>query len=114
MKTLTGVLALILALMFGASSVVVAAGMEKIATPGASPSAAGQTDHCAKVKNNPKQYADCRKAAELGGGSARELPSCETCNRLCPGVCFMEGLDGCICFYDHLRHGRWWQEGAEK
>ena len=114
MKTLPGVLALMLALMFGASNVVLAAEKEKMATPGASPSAAGQKDPCAKVKNNPKTYADCLKAAELGGGSARELPSCETCNRLCPGVCFMEDIYGCICFYDHLRHERWWEGGAEK
>jgi hypothetical protein len=39
------------------------------------------------------------------GWSEKQLPSCETCNRLCPGVCFMHVEGGCICFYDPLRSG---------
>jgi hypothetical protein len=39
------------------------------------------------------------------GWSQKQLPSCETCNTLCPGVCFMHVEGGCICFYDSLRTG---------
>lgn len=39
------------------------------------------------------------------GWAQKQLPSCETCNSLCPGVCFMHVEGGCICFYDPLRKG---------
>ena len=68
MKTLTGVLALMLALMFGASSVVIAAEKEKMAFPGAASAAkpaAGTTagnsaqNICSQVK---------RKVLEMSRG----------------------------------------------
>ena len=83
MKTLTGVLALMLALMFGAYNVVVAAEkaaapaerylkMEKVETerkagemPAVSPPA-GQKDLCADNKKDSKKYADCQNAVKLG------------------------------------------------
>ena len=90
MKSLTGVLALVLALMFGASNVVLAA--EKAVAPtterkaGEKPAAslpAGQKDPCANVKDDPKKQAACQKAAKLGratllpgGGSEAKVSVC--------------------------------------
>ena len=76
MKTLTGVLALVFALMFGASNVVLAA--EKAVAPtterkaGEKPAAsppAGQKEPCVNIKDDPKKQADCQKAAKLGRGA---------------------------------------------
>ena len=39
------------------------------------------------------------------GWTQKQLPSCETCNRLCPGTCFMHVEGGCICYYDPLKVG---------
>jgi hypothetical protein len=74
-----------------------------------------------KPIGNPGDIAACRalkgsvvvrKAKEVcinpklpSGWAQKQLPSCETCNRLCPGVCFMHVEGGCICFYDPLRTG---------
>ncbi len=49
MKTLTGVIALMLALMFGASSVAVAAEKERMAVPGAA-AGKGAQDMCSQTK----------------------------------------------------------------
>lgn len=97
MKTLAGVLALVLALMFGASSVVVAAepiggpGSGKVGPPSTERKAvekpaisppSGQKDPCGDHKNDSKKQADCQKAAKLGraalsgGGSEAKVSVC--------------------------------------
>jgi hypothetical protein len=61
------------------------------------------------AKSSPRDGVKADRAKPKAGKSATQRPfaSCETCNRLCPGVCFMEGagVGGCICYYDHLRKG---------
>lgn len=71
----------------------------KVSMPGTAARAASMTFSAARLKEVPK-------AGSLVGlmEDPRRFvfPSCEECNSVCPGVCFM-GPDNCRCYLFHLR-----------